>query len=70
VPQILATQPTNVVVVEVDSTALFIWSVAHGIKSQSVLQLVSVSAVATAATPADVPEMAKAGSELVLVHTA
>jgi len=54
----------------VDSTALFIWSVAHGIKSQSVLQLVSVSAVATAATPADVPEMAKADAAGTVVQTA
>lgn len=69
-PQILVTQPTNVVVVEVDSTPLFIWLEAHGMKSQSVLHIASASDVAITAGPADDPEMAKADAVGTVVQTA
>jgi len=49
--------------------ALFIVSEAQGIASQSVLQLPSASPVVVAAIPVVAPEMANAGSELVLEHT-
>ena len=78
IPHNLFTQPTVGPVgaaTLADVYTLFIWSVAQGICSQSFPQEVSTNEVvpaanAAAATPVSTPEIAKAGSELVLAQAA